>query len=149
AYGIRPSGLTVSMGYVVSISGRESSMSRDTLRLTCLVWLTLIGAAVAQPPPPPSNPNDVGVATLQNFSGGVSFAGSYFQIYNMTGNGVGYQNGYTQFGHTLPFWINENLLVASNNRLMVTDTSQFGGNFGGFARYYNEASDRILGVNGY
>lgn len=121
-------------------------MPRATLSLACLLWLTLIGAAGAQSS---LNTNDPGVASLQNFSGGVSFAGSYFQVQNVAGNGVGWRNGFTQFGMLTPFWINNDLVAAFNGRVMVTDTQDIGGNIGGFLRWYSEDLDRIFGANGY
>jgi hypothetical protein len=59
-------------------------MSRATLSLACLWWLTLVGAAAAQSS---LNSNDPGTASLQNFSGGVAFNGTYLQVQNVAGNG--------------------------------------------------------------
>lgn len=119
-------------------------MSRTTLSFACLLGLSWVGAVSAQ-----TNLNDPGVASLQNFSGGVTLGGTYFQVTNFTGNGVGYRNGYTQLGHMTPFWLNEDLVIASNSRLLITDTQQIGGNLGAFLRYYHADTDRIFGLNAY
>lgn len=124
-------------------------MSRTTFSLTCLLWLSWVGLAAAQPQSGAAALNDPGVASLQNFSGGVTFAGSYFQVQNMTGNGVGYQNGFTQLGHMTPFWVNDDFVIASNSRLLITDNGNVGGNIGAFMRYYHGDTDRIFGLNAY
>jgi hypothetical protein len=121
-------------------------MPRATLSLACLWWLTLIGAAAAQSG---LNSNDPGVASLQNFSGGVAFNGTYFQVQNVAGNGVGWRNGFTQLGTLTPYWVNDDLVVAANGRLLITDNQQIGGNIGGIVRYYHDEWDRILGANAY
>lgn len=121
-------------------------MPRATLSLACLWWLTLVGAAAAQPS---LNSNDPGFASLQNFSGGVSFGGSYFQLLNVAGNGVGWRNGFTQIGGLTPLWVNEDLVIAANGRLLITDNQQIGGSIGGIVRHYQEDWDRILGGNAF
>lgn len=119
-------------------------MSRTTRSLTCVLWLTLMGIAAAQ-----SGVNDPGMATLQPYSGAVTFGGTNFNIYHLSGDGVGYRNGYTQIGATTPFWLNEDSVLAANGRLMITDTQQIGGNVGAFLRYLDPTMERIFGVNGY
>ncbi len=121
-------------------------MPRATLSLACLWWLTLVGAAAAQSGP---NSSDPGFASLQNFSGGVSMNGTYLQVQNVAGNGVGWRNGFTQLGILSPYWVNDDFVIAANGRLLITDNQQIGGNFGGIARYYQEDWDRILGANAY
>ncbi len=124
-------------------------MSRTTLSLACLLWVTWSGAASAQTDFNNEVLNQPGMSTLQDFSGGVTLGGSYFQVQNITGDGVGWRNGFTQLGYTGPWWLNEDFLVAANGRLMITDHGQIGGNLGAFARYYNWNMDRIFGGNVY
>ncbi|MCX7393409.1 MAG: right-handed parallel beta-helix repeat-containing protein [Planctomycetales bacterium] len=122
-------------------------MQRVNLSLLCLVsWLTA-GIVFAQPEVMPNS--TAGSASVQNFSGGATIRGTYFDVQNMTGNGVGYQNGFTQLGAFTPFWLSENSFLALNSRLILTDHSHVGVNTGAVARRYFETSDRIYGVNGY
>ena len=67
----------------------------------------------------------------------------------MSGNGVGYRNGYTQMGGFLPLWINDEAFIAPDVRLMVGNNSQVGGNAGAVARLYSPINDRIYGAAGY
>ena len=122
-------------------------MQRVKISLLCLLSLSLAGVLVAQTA---VNPNaDVGTASLQNFSGGATLRGTYFDVRNMTGDGVGYRNGYTQIGAFTPFWLNEDAFIAPNARLIVTDNSRIGANLGAVGRHYSSARDRIYGINGY
>ncbi|MFO0917248.1 MAG: leishmanolysin-related zinc metalloendopeptidase [Planctomycetaceae bacterium] len=120
-------------------------MPRATLSLACLWWLTLVGAVAAQS----DLTSDTGVVSLQNYSGGVSYGGTYFQVQNVTGNGVGWTNGYTQLGVLTPYWMNEDTVFAANGRMIVTDNQQIGGNLGGFARHYSSGMDRLFGFNAF
>ena len=122
-------------------------MQRVKVSLLCLLSLSLAGVLVAQTA---VNPNaDVGSASLQDFSGGATLRGTYFDVRHMSGSGVGYQNGYSQIGAFTPFWLNEDAFIAPNTRLLLTDNSGVGVNAGLIARRYDSGRDRIWGVNGY
>ena len=122
-------------------------MQRVKTSLLCLLSLSLAGVLVAQTAVDPNS--DVGSASLQNFSGGATLRGTYFDIRNMSGDGVGYRNGYSQIGAFTPFWLNEDAFIAPNARLILTDNSRVGVNAGLVARQYSSGSDRIYGINGY
>ena len=62
---------------------------------------------------------------------------------------MGYQNSYSQIGAFTPFWINEDSFIAPNARLIVTNSTQTGGNVGAVGRQYVNSWDRILGLYGY
>lgn len=120
-------------------------MQRMKLSLACLLCLSWAGAASAQAP----LESDLGVAVLEDYSGGVSYGGAYFDVRTMTGDGVGYRNGFTQLGVVYPVWMDEDMYIAPNARLMVTDTKQVGANLGGMARRYRSDLDRIFGAYAY
>ncbi len=120
-------------------------MPRATVSLACLLWLTLGGVVPAQS----DLTSETGVVSLQNYSGGVSYGGTYFQVQNITGNGVGWTNGFTQLGVLTPYWLNEDTVFAANGRMIITDNQQIGGNLGGFARHYSSGMDRIFGFNAF
>ncbi|MCX7411044.1 MAG: right-handed parallel beta-helix repeat-containing protein [Planctomycetales bacterium] len=122
-------------------------MQRVNVGLLCLSSLLFASVAAAQTAVQPTE--DVGSASLQNFSGGATIRGTYFDVRHQSGSGVGYQNGYTQIGAFTPFWLNEDSFIASNSRLLLTDTSEVGVNSGLVARRYSDATDRIFGINGY
>ena len=122
-------------------------MQRVNIGLVCLSWLVLASAVSAQTAVDPSS--DSGVAEVQNFSGGGLLRGTYFDIRHMTGDGVGYQNSYSQIGGFTPFWVNEDAFVAPNARLIITNSTQVGVNAGLVGRRYVEGLDRIFGVYGY
>ena len=122
-------------------------MQRVNVGLLCLSSLLFASVAAAQTAVQPTE--DVGSASLQDFSGGATIRGTYFDVRHQSGSGVGYQNGYTQIGAFTPFWLNEDSFIASNSRLLLTDTSEVGVNSGLVARRYSDASDRIFGINGY
>ncbi|MBC8117021.1 MAG: inverse autotransporter beta domain-containing protein, partial [Candidatus Saccharimonas sp.] len=94
---------------------------------------------------------DSGVATVdqESFSGGVSLNGTYFDVRHQTNSGVGYRNGFTQFGAFSPIWGSEDWFVAPNLRMTLTDDMATGFNAGVVARRYSAERDRILGVNAY
>ena len=117
------------------------------ISLLCLLSLSLAGVVVAQTAVDPNA--DVGSASLQNFSGGATLQGTYFDVRHQASSGVGYQNGFTQIGGFTPFWLNEDAFIAPNARLLLTDNSRVGVNAGLVARQYDSARDRIFGVNGY
>ncbi|MDX1966566.1 MAG: hypothetical protein SFV23_05290 [Planctomycetaceae bacterium] len=120
-------------------------MQRVKFSLACLLCLSMVGSAAAQS----VIETDSGVAALEDYSGGVSFGGAYFDVRTMTGDGVGYRNGFTQLGVTVPIWATEDMFVAPNARLLITDTSEIGTNLGVLARRYNPNFDRVFGVYGY
>lgn len=122
-------------------------MQRVKISLACLLCLSWAGTVTAQTE---LEPTDTGVATLQDFSGGVTLSGTYFDIRHLSGNGVGYTGGgYTQFGAFMPLWINDNMLVAPVGRMTVANNSNIGGSGGGVYRFYSEGQDRIYGVNAW
>lgn len=122
-------------------------MQRVKLGLVCLTWLCLASAVSAQTELDPAA--NSGIATVQNVSGSGLLNGTYFDVRHVIGDGVGYQNSYSQIGVFTPFWINEDAFIAPNARLIVTNSTQTGGNVGGLGRVYVNNWDRILGVYGY
>jgi trimeric autotransporter adhesin len=118
-------------------------MQRVKLSLACLLSLAWVWPVMAQT----AMEADPGIATVQQFSGGATFAGTYFDIRHQSGDGVGYQNGYTSFGAFLPVWIGDNAYWAPTARLIVTDNNQAGANGGLVFRRYLEDYDRIFGAN--
>ena len=122
-------------------------MQRVKVSLLCLLSLSLAGVLAAQTAVDPNS--DVGSASLQDFSGGATLRGTYFDVRYMSGDGVGYKNGYTQIGTFTPFWLNEDSFIAPNARILLTDNSDVGANGGLVARHYDWNRDRIWGVNGY
>ena len=122
-------------------------MQRVNVGLLCLSSLLFASVAAAQTAVQPTE--DVGSASLQDFSGGATIRGTYFDVRHQSGSGVGYRNGYTQIGAFTPFWLDEDSFIASNSRLLLTDTSEVGVNSGLVARRYSYGSDRIFGINGY
>lgn len=121
-------------------------MQRVKLSLACLLcvsWVTSVSAQVELE-------NDSGIATLQDFSGGVSLgSGAFFNIQHLSGGGVGYTNGYTNLGAFLPYWVNDDVMVAPNGRIFFTNNNNVGGSIGGVVRRYSESYDRIFGFNVY
>ena len=76
--------------------------------------------------------------------------GTYFDVRHVIGDGVGYQNSYSQLGAFAPLWVNEDAFyIAPNTRLIVTNSTQTGVNTGLVGRKYFEDLDRIFGVYGY
>ena len=122
-------------------------MQRVKISLLCLLWLSLAGVLAAQTAVDPNS--DVGSASLQDFSGGATLSGTYFDVRYMSGSGVGYQNGYTQIGAFAPYWLGEDAFIAPNARLLLTDNSGIGANGGLVGRRYSSNLDRIFGINGY
>ncbi len=122
-------------------------MQRVKISLLCLLSLSLAGVLAAQTAVDPNS--DVGSASLQDFSGGATLSGTYFDVRYMSGSGVGYQNGYTQIGAFTPIWLSEDAFIAPNARILLTDNSGIGANLGLVARRYDSERDRIWGINGY
>lgn len=122
-------------------------MPRLNVSLVCLLTLSLAGSALAQTAVDPNA--DSGVVSMQDYSGGATLRGTYFDIRHMSGQGVGYESGYTQIGGFTPFWLSEDMFIASNSRLLVTDTNRVGANTGLVGRKYVSEWDRIFGVYGY
>lgn len=122
-------------------------MQRVKLTLVWLSWLCLAGVASAQTAVDTSSGS--GIAAVQNYNGGGLLNGTYFDIRHMIGDGVGYQNSYSQIGAFTPIWLTENSFVAPNVRMIVTNSTQIGVNAGGVGRTYVDEWDRILGVYSY
>ena len=122
-------------------------MQRVNIGLVCLSWLVFASAVSAQTAVDPAS--DAGVAAIQTYSGGGMLQGTYFDLRTQTGDGVGYRNSFSQIGGFTPFWINEDMFIATNSRLIITNSTQVGVNTGLVGRRYVESLDRIFGVNGY
>ena len=122
-------------------------MQRVNIGLVCLSWLVLASAVSAQTAVDPSS--SAGVASLGNFSGGGLLSGTYFDVRTVTGDGVGYRDSYSQIGGFTPFWINEDSFIATNSRLIITNSTQIGVNTGLVGRRYVDGLDRIFGIYGY
>ena len=122
-------------------------MQRVKLTLVCLSWLIMASAASAQTAVDPTT--SAGIAAVQNYNGGGVLNGTYFDLRHMIGDGVGYQNSYSQIGAFTPIWLNENSFIAPNVRLIVTNSTQIGVNAGGVGRTYVDGWDRIFGVYSY
>ena len=122
-------------------------MQRVNIGLVCLSWLVFASAVSAQTAVDPAS--EAGLAAVQNFSGGGMLQGTYFDIRHQTGDGVGYRNSFSQIGGFTPFWLNEDAFIASNTRLIITNSSQYGVNTGLVGRRYVANLDRIFGVYGY
>ncbi len=121
-------------------------MQRVKLSLACLLCVSWVCSASAQT----ELESDSGVAALQDFSGGVSLGGgAYFNIQHLSGGGVGYTNGYTNIGAFVPYWMDEDTLVAPTGRIFFTNNQNVGGSIGGVFRRYSPNTDRISGFNIY
>ncbi len=111
--------------------------------LLCVSWVTSVSAQAELE-------SDSGVAALQDFSGGVSLgSGTYFNIQHLSGPGVGYTSGYTNIGAFVPYWVDQDTMIAPNGRMWFTNNSTVGGSIGGVFRRYFENQDRIYGFNLY
>ncbi|MBI1344802.1 hypothetical protein GC163_00785 [bacterium] len=120
-------------------------MQRVKLSLLCLLSLCgVYGTASAQVNQIAPD-SEIGIATLQDYSGGVSYGGAYFDVRTMTGDGVGYRQGYTQLGASLPIWVTDDMFIAPNARLILTDNSQVGLNLYSLVRKYDADRDRVFG----
>ncbi len=132
---------------------RRQTSIQNTLRSASLLVLLAFGVnASGQVNGTAPLASDSGVTTLEQdgFSGGVSLNGTYFDVRHQTGKGVGYSNGFTQFGAFTPFWgSNDNWFIAPNARVNLTNDSRSGFNAGLVSRLYSEQFDRIVGVNAY
>ena len=122
-------------------------MQRVNIGLVCLSWLVLASAVSAQTAVDPAS--DAGLAAVQTYSGGGMLQGTYFDIRHQTGDGVGYRNSFSQIGGFTPFWLNEDAFIATNTRLIITNSTQVGVNTGLVGRRYVDNLDRIFGVYGY
>lgn len=121
-------------------------MQRVKLSLACLLCVSWVSSASAQT----ELESDTGVVALQDFSGGVSLgSGAFFNIQHLSGGGVGYTNGYTNLGAFLPYWIDDDTMIAPNGRIFFTNNQNVGGSIGGVFRRYVESQDRIYGFNIY
>ncbi len=122
-------------------------MQRVNIGLVCLSWLVLASAVSAQTAVDPAS--DAGLAAVQTYSGGGMLQGTYFDIRHQTGDGVGYRNSFSQIGGFTPFWLNEDAFIATNSRLIITNSTQVGVNTGLVGRQYVAGLDRIFGAYGY
>lgn len=123
-------------------------MHRLNVSLLCLLSLSLAGSAIAQTADPQSD--SAGVATYDSYSGGATLgSGTYFNVRYMSGNGVGYQQGYGQIGAFVPYWLGEDALIAPDVRLLMGNNSTIGGNLGLVGRKYSPGYDRIFGAAAY
>ena len=109
-------------------------MQRVNIGLVCLSWLVFASAVSAQTAVDPAS--EAGLAAVTNFSGGGMLQGTYFDIRHQTGDGVGYRNSFSQIGGFTPFWLNEDAFIATNTRLIITNSSQIGVNSGLVGRRY-------------
>ncbi|QDV29344.1 hypothetical protein Spb1_12300 [Planctopirus ephydatiae] len=112
--------------------------------LASALLLAMAAPAVAQ-----SVEDELGVATMQDFSGGGMLNGTYFDVRNQSNSGVGYQHGFTQIGALTPLLNDGQFLIAPQARLLITDTSKIGVNVGLIGRVYDAGRDRIWGANVY
>lgn len=119
-------------------------MYGQRLLLTGWLVLSLVGTALGQSPA-----DDIGTAVLQDFSGSGAIGRTNFNVQNVSGDGVGWRNGFTQIGAFTPLFYNGEWLLAPNGRLMITDTQKVGGNAGLIGRYYSSEWDRLFGANVY
>jgi hypothetical protein len=92
---------------------------------------------------------DIIESSTQEFTGGGAYGGTHFDVYNTTGSGVGWRQGYSQFGLFTPLNFGDDWMIAPNGRLTITDSSRIGFSTGGILRKYMAGSDRILGFNAY
>lgn len=135
-------------------------MHRLKVSLLCLLLsFTLAGSVFGQTAPQPDtggtavyDSSSSGVSSYNSYSGGATYgrtSGAYFNARYFSGNGVGYQQGYQQYGGFVPFWLNDDVLIGPDLRMLVANTGGVGGNFGGVGRKYfrsrpNHRCGRVL-----
>ena len=134
-------------------------MHRLKVSLLCLLSITLAGSVFGQTAPQPDaggtavyDSSSSGVSSYNSYSGGATYggnAGAYFNARYFSGNGVGYTQGYQQYGGFVPFWMSDDVVIGPDMRLLIANTGGVGGNFGGIGRKYFAGADRILGAAGY
>lgn len=129
-------------------------MFRALPSLACLFSVTVTPSwALAQSnvAAVPLEANDSGYVSLDQeaFSGGVTWNGTYFDVRNQSGSGMGYTHGFTQFGAFRPFWMGDDAFIALNGRLNVIGNGDWGFNTGVVARRMANDADRFYGVNAY
>lgn len=134
-------------------------MHRLKVSLLCLLSFTLAGSVFGQTAPQPDtggtavyDSSSSGVSSYNSYSGGATYgrtSGAYFNARYFSGNGVGYQQGYQQYGGFVPFWLNDDFLIGPDLRMLVANTGGVGGNFGGVGRKYFSGADRIVGAAAY
>ena len=139
-------------------------MHRLKASLLCLLSLSFAGSVFGQPAD--SQPDDAGRVTYDSYSGGATLgseasgrvsytagpplgAGSYLFGRYMSGNGVGYQNGYSQFGGMVPIWVGDDTMIGPDIRAIAGNNATWGGNFGLVGRKYLSSLDRTIGAAGY
>jgi trimeric autotransporter adhesin len=136
---------------------RFTQMTRVTLVCLMLFAPMLGGAAFAQ------NPGELppGRVAMDSFGGAVAVPGmhwsdgffphgGYFHFYKGIGDGVGYQDGFMQFGLFAPLYsMTPDDLLFGDIRLLITDGKRIGANLGGGYRRYNSMQDRLYGVHVY
>lgn len=129
-------------------------MFRALPSLACLFSVTVTPSwALAQSnvAAVPLEANDSGYVSLDQeaFSGGVTWNGTYFDVRNQSGSGMGYTHGFTQFGAFRPFWLGDDAFIAFNGRLNVMGNGDWGFNSGLVARRMANDADRFYGANIY
>jgi hypothetical protein len=135
-------------------------MHRLKVSLLCLLSITLAGSVFGQTAPQPDaggtavydSSSSGGVSSYNSYSGGATYggnAGAYFNARYFSGNGVGYQQGYQQYGGFVPFWLSDDVVIGPDMRLLIANTGGVGGNLGGIGRKYFAGADRILGAAAY
>lgn len=127
-------------------------MHRLKVSLLCLLSFTFTGAVYSQSGDPQSD--TAGTASYNqsqlSLTGGVTPGpGTYFTLRHMTGDGVGYQGSYSNLGAFIPYWTDDNTILAPDIRLMLGNNSTVGGNAGLVARRYVDNVDRIFGAAAY
>jgi hypothetical protein len=135
-------------------------MHRLKVSLLCLLSITLAGSVFGQTGPQPDaggtavydSGSSSGVSSYNSYSGGATYggnAGAYFNARYFSGNGVGYQQGYQQYGGFVPFWMSDDVVIGPDLRLLIANTGGVGANLGGIGRKYFAGADRILGAAAY
>ena len=124
-------------------------MHRLKVSLLCLLSFTFTGAVYSQSGDSPSD--TAGTASYNesqlSLTGGVTPGpGTYFTLRHMTGDGVGYQGSYSNLGAFIPYWTDDNTILAPDIRLMIGNNSTVGGNAGLIGRRYFDNVDRIFGA---
>ncbi|MCA9090919.1 MAG: inverse autotransporter beta domain-containing protein, partial [Planctomycetaceae bacterium] len=91
-----------------------------------------------------------GVASLQDFSGSMSFTNdgsSYLLFQKMIGDSAGVDDGYSRIGARAKLFENGNGHLFGEVHGVITDGARFGGNAGGGYRWL--MGDSLLGINGW
>lgn len=116
--------------------------------LACLVLATS-APALAQTSVPLAADSGVATYDQESFSGSATLNGTYFDIRHQANSGVGYRNGFTQFGAFSPIWGSPDWYIAPNVRVNLTNDAAVGFNGGLVGRFYHDDLDRIFGAHVY